>query len=66
MPTTLPTLKPSGPLKARATDALLDEAARSLKLELPPSYREFAKTYGNGLTAGLFMIYVPVDAACSE
>ncbi|WP_426730111.1 SMI1/KNR4 family protein [Myxococcus faecalis] len=66
MPTELPILNPTGPLMAQPTDALLDEASRRLQLELPPSYREFARRYGYGLTAGLFMIAVPVDTAGAE
>jgi hypothetical protein len=50
-----------GPLQGIPTDEMLDAAETALGFKLPPSYRAFAKKYGNGLTEGLFMIYVPVD-----
>lgn len=44
------------------TNEQLDAAAAALGIQLPASYREFAKRYGYGLTAGLFIIYVPIEA----
>jgi len=44
---------------ALPTDEALDAAGAALGTALPPSYRAFVKRYGFGLSAGLFMIYVP-------
>ena len=57
----LPEIEVSGHLTTVPTDAELDEASKKLGIELPPSYRAFAKKYGFGLTYGLFYIYVPVN-----
>jgi hypothetical protein len=61
MATELPELQVTGPLRDVPSDAQLDAAAERLGLPLPPSYRAFARRYGNGLTGNLFMIYVPMD-----
>ena len=40
-------------------DDTLDAAGTALGLALPPSYRAFVKRYGFGLSAGMFIVYVP-------
>jgi hypothetical protein len=61
MATNLPELTVAGALREVPTDAQLDAAAREMGLPLPPSYRAFARRYGNGLTGGLFIVFVPID-----
>lgn len=61
MATGIPALVLKGSLKDVPTENQLNDAAARLNIALPPSYREFAMRYGNGLTCGLFMIYVPME-----
>ncbi len=44
---------------ALPTDEALGAAGAALGLALPPSYRAFVKRYGCGLSAEMFIIYVP-------
>lgn len=58
----LPELRVLGAVRVRPADSDLARAEAALGFRLPPSYRAFVQRYGYGLTAGLFIIYVPVDA----
>ena len=62
----LPNLVVSAGDRFLADDSALDRASGELGVALPESYREFARRYGYGLTAGLFTIYVPVDSAGAQ
>jgi len=66
MATALPKLKAAETPIDPPDDARLDDGANKLGIALPPSYREFARKYGYGLTGDLFMIYVPVDTRGAE
>lgn len=59
MMTILPRLEVSSGPRFVATDEQLDDAGRALGFPLPPSYRAFAREYGAGRLADLFLIVVP-------
>jgi hypothetical protein len=61
--TPIPELTMAGESTYRPHAEAFTSAERELGISLPESYRAFTSKYGFGLTAGLFMIYVPVPAS---